>query len=721
MAVLQVSEVIAAYREVTIFPNPTSASISINDNEKTILLQSKWSQRDLDRKEKISFLRSHIINSATGEVLGQFGPQEIKHELWNKTSPSGKLRAVVRQYKDKNNEDKQYLEIFDSTKKLKTIDIHSLEKHGKILENNGQFGSFEWSPSEKYLLYIAEKKKAKISSFLSSKYCKEGNCVDEENKIGDEFEYSETWGEQLTECVQPILCIFDVQRNEVNILNNLPSDDSFGQAIWSPDEAGIIVCAWKNVPYKLGLKFCCQRRSMLYFLDIQKQSYEILSEVGRAVRFPCFSPDMTKLIYFDVPEGGAHNQCARLLKIDWKTKQKQVVVDQVSYAPESEFPGIYMYDLARNIWFDDSIHLALATSWRSTSAVILINTDTCEVKRITLNATNKKDLGSFGLLGVQKNFLLLVHSALNQPFQLIIGKVSCPNNLETIEWIYPDGPIQILDWLTFSIIQHKPSCDSKHSKYESLDYESILCMPKVDSNILPPLIVFTHGGPNSVFDTSFNMITSFFCKCGYAVLMVNYRGSIGFGQDSILSLTGNIGVQDVQDVKGALLEISNKNLIDDKSIFKFGGSHGGFLTIHMIGQYPDTFRAAATRNPVVNLTSLVSTSDIPDWVFAQCGLAFNYSSVADDQILPHLWLRSPLAYINQIKTPVLLLIGLDDKRVPPSQGNELYKALKARGVNVKYLTYPGNNHSLSEVETETDCMINTIKWFNTHLLCNSRQ
>ncbi|KAH9505080.1 hypothetical protein Btru_059465 [Bulinus truncatus] len=312
------------------------------------------------------------------------------------------------------------------------------------------------------------------------------------------------------------------------------------------------------------------------------------------------------------------------------------------------------------------------------------------------------DMDTIDVSNLNRQFLFRSEGAFDE---LILGKVTSPKSPESISWIYPYGSLEKLDWLTFSVFQHKPDSSKKHPIYDSLDFESILCLPKKDKDTASPLIVFTHGGPNAVFDISFNIIPSFFCKCGYAVLMVNYRGSIGFGQDSIISLTGSIGVQDVKDVESAMLEILDKKLVDDKHIFKFGGSHGGFLTLHIDWtNLPVVLSRSEFLKPVVNLTTMQSATDIPDWIFAQCGLPFVYSTLADALILPQLWSRSPIAYIDQIKTPVLLMIGQEDKRVPPSQGNELYRALKAKGVPVRYLTYPGNNHSIADVEAEADCM-----------------
>ncbi|CAG5127756.1 unnamed protein product, partial [Candidula unifasciata] len=102
-------------------------------------------------------------------------------------------------------------------------------------------------------------------------------------------------------------------------------------------------------------------------------------------------------------------------------------------------------------------------------------------------------------------------------------------------------------------------------------------------------------------------------------------------------------------------------------------------------------------------------------VFAQSGLEFEYRSLADDKCLNDLWRRSPLSYVDQVKTPLLILLGQDDKRVPNNQGLEYLRALKARQVPVRLQSYPGNNHSIDDVEADADVMVNTLLWFSSHI------
>jgi acylaminoacyl-peptidase len=130
-------------------------------------------------------------------------------------------------------------------------------------------------------------------------------------------------------------------------------------------------------------------------------------------------------------------------------------------------------------------------------------------------------------------------------------------------------------------------------------------------------IVAVHGGPHSCTPSSFiAMYTYLAWVCNAAILHVNYRGSTGFGQGSIDSLLGKIGSNDVGDVMQAVSEVTNdryNEVTKDTKMCIVGGSHGGFLTAHLIGQYPDFFTAACLRNPVINLPSMANVTDIPDW------------------------------------------------------------------------------------------------------------
>lgn len=200
------------------------------------------------------------------------------------------------------------------------------------------------------------------------------------------------------------------------------------------------------------------------------------------------------------------------------------------------------------------------------------------------------------------------------------------------------------------INRQEMSCYILHTSYDETnidDNESILILPPSSQNSsgkLPGLLVCPHGGPHSAFTTAYVAQYSDFLSYlgGYAILLVNYRGSIGYGQKPLESLPGNIGTIDVKDVYDATLSVLSLNppLVDSSPSNRaiFGGSHGGFLTAHMIGQYPQLYAAAALRNPVINIPPMFTTSDIPDWTVVEaCGIGSydfgKYQLPSNDQLV----------------------------------------------------------------------------------------
>ena len=182
----------------------------------------------------------------------------------------------------------------------------------------------------------------------------------------------------------------------------------------------------------------------------------------------------------------------------------------------------------------------------------------------------------------------------------------------------------------------------------------------------------------------------------------------------LYSLPGKIGVQDVQDVKKVteLFLDQCDDICDRENIFLFGGSHGGFLSAHLIGQFSDYYRAAVMRNPLIDISAMPAATDIIDWTYFETGLPYQQDILPTSESVRIMLEKSPITLIKNIKAPILLCIGLKDARVPPkSQGIMYYKLLKANNKKVKMLAYPNDAHSLATVETEGDFFVNTCKWF----------
>jgi acylaminoacyl-peptidase len=182
------------------------------------------------------------------------------------------------------------------------------------------------------------------------------------------------------------------------------------------------------------------------------------------------------------------------------------------------------------------------------------------------------------------------------------------------------------------------------------------------------------------------------------------------------SLFGKVGSQDVADMKTAVEEALKANEhLDPSRVGACGGSHGGFLSLHLVGQHGDVFKAAAVRNPVTNIATMYGATDIPDWCYTESGSAPTYAQPDAGQYSKALEM-SPMAHVSKITSPVMLLVGGDDRRVPPFQSKEFYYALKERGAQVEMLWYDKHTHGLAETpKGEGDGLVNICYFFQKHL------
>ncbi|XP_053577103.1 acylamino-acid-releasing enzyme isoform X2 [Bombina bombina] len=720
-------EIASLYRDLSQFPSLSSVSIGPNVTTqyggKYSNIYTEWSQRDLDRNEQVKFCRHYIVfhDNKTVVYSGACGNgSEIKGELLSKESPSGNLKAVLRESKNSKGDDTQFLEVWNKNRKVKSINLTALDKHGKVYEDD-QFGCLSWSHSESHLLYIAEKKCPKAESFfqtgaeeLSSGASEEGDDGANKPVKGDQFVLREDWGEGLVNKSVPVLCVLDIESSNISVLEGIPENVSPGQAFWSPDDTGVVFVGWYHSFFRLGLKYCPNRRAALFFVDLTGGKCETLSSDTSAVFSPRLSPDKCRIVYLQCDVFGPHQQCCRMLTYDWYTKVTTTVVDTVSRCTDGQFSGIYTSLLASFCWSADSQRVILDTEQRSEHALFVIDTKSGAVTPLQSKGSST---GSWKLMAIDRDLLVVSFSSPSCPPTVKVGFLPPAGREQDITWVSLEeeeqNPIQGIDW-SFKI--HQPPPEQENPQYPGLEFESILLKPQdVSAESKLPLVVYPHGGPHSSFASEWMLFPATLCKMGFAVLLVNYRGSLGFGRDSILSLPGKVGDQDVKDVQMAVQQVLQEEPIDPSKVMLCGGSHGGFLSLHLIGQYPGFYKACIARNPVTNIAAMVGSTDIPDWCLVESGLPYSYQSLPDAAQWGEMLNKSPIRYVSQVKTPVLLMLGEDDRRVPNKQGLEYYRALRGHGVTSRVLWYPGNNHSLSKVDAESDSFMNIALWILKHM------
>ena len=223
-----------------------------------------------------------------------------------------------------------------------------------------------------------------------------------------------------------------------------------------------------------------------------------------------------------------------------------------------------------------------------------------------------------------------------------------------------------------------------------------------------PMILSIHGGPHGMYGYAFNPTLQAYAMDGYAVLYLNPRGSNGYGQKFSDGTLNEWGGGDYRDLMAGVDDALKRYAwIDADRLGVTGGSYGGFMTNWIITQTP-RFKAAVSVASVSNLISFYSTSLYQDLIHAEFG-SFPWDNY--DQ----LWRWSPLRYARAAQTPTMFIHGESDNDVHITQAEEMYMALKRRGVETVLVRYPREGHGLREPRHRVDALERTLSWFDRFL------
>jgi dipeptidyl aminopeptidase/acylaminoacyl peptidase len=208
---------------------------------------------------------------------------------------------------------------------------------------------------------------------------------------------------------------------------------------------------------------------------------------------------------------------------------------------------------------------------------------------------------------------------------------------------------------------------------------------------LPPYIVFVHGGPTSSSPLKFDLAYAYFTSRGIGIIDVNYGGSTGHGREYRERLRGQWGVVDVEDCVAAARGLAATGAADGKRLAIRGGSAGGWTTLAALTR-TDAFAAGASYFGVAEL--LRFAEDTHDFESRYLDGLIGPLPEARDLYVE----RAPLSHVDELSCPVLLLQGLEDKVVPPSQAELFRDALAAKGIPHAYLAFEGEQHGFRKAE-----------------------
>jgi dipeptidyl aminopeptidase/acylaminoacyl peptidase len=230
--------------------------------------------------------------------------------------------------------------------------------------------------------------------------------------------------------------------------------------------------------------------------------------------------------------------------------------------------------------------------------------------------------------------------------------------------------------------------------------------PDFDRSKKYPMQLHIHGGPHSMYGVGFNFGWQEHAANNYVILYTNPRGSTGYGSSFGNMIMRAYPSKDFDDLMAGVDELLKKGFVDDRNLFVTGCSGGGVLTAWTVG-HTDRFAAASANCPVIDWLSFVGTTDGASWYY-------NFEKLPWEDPSEHIR-RSPLTYVGNVKTPTMLMTGVQDLRTPMPQTEQFYSALKLRKVPAAMVRFNEEWHgTTSRPSNFMRTQLYLRYWFDKH-------
>ncbi|KAJ2849281.1 hypothetical protein IWW36_002740 [Coemansia brasiliensis] len=688
------------------------------------------SQRDFTRdcKRQITGHITLALCDSKAVVLARSTPADVSNVSGSQPCPvDPSIVAVLRTA----SESERFVEIWRDGVLEKSVDVSNV--HGQFYADS-TFGRLAWSHSGTYVVYAAEKpqyEKAQPDKAGNEAEYDEGEVTDEITGsvagIADprRYRFDSDWGETFSGKRPPVLIVFEVDSGRVRVLPS-PEGISPGQAQCLDDR--IVFTGYQHAVRKHGIVYCQNRPSGIYTCDFGGKDVRCL--FSGSVRSPRITPSRKGLVFLSTATGGPHASTSELLHYDLATDSVSTLVPIIDEPLEVQqriggtllpqgFVGIYTDQLPSEPWIStteapDCEVMVFSSTWRSTTAVLAL-----DLYHRALSLHSPID-GSCDceVLGANGDIVIAKHSTPAQSESLMIGETKHLTQELSICWHKPDQPTASnTEW---EVVRGSQGGESR--------LESIFIYPPkpdhdthyfwADGNPASrPLAVVPHGGPHSTYTVAYNPLVAGLVRLGFGVLLVNFTGSLGFGQNAVLAQIGKMDTLSIDEIQEAASNIHSHKAGDIQRTVYVGGSYSGYAGALLAGTVPGFYRGIVLRNPVISIGENAAMSDIPDWAYAELGL--DYSFEAPPELTPAeftaMWRASPSRLVDKVKDPLLLLLGAGDRRVPPAQSYSYFARLKAAGAPVQCKVYPDVGHPLNTVEAERDSFVSIARFFASAL------
>jgi dipeptidyl aminopeptidase/acylaminoacyl peptidase len=549
-------------------------------------------------------------------------------------------------------------------------------KAWQLTKSQTGVGMFHWSEDSRYIAFTATALESQASEGRRDEY-------GDYEVIGKEYQQNQLWSVDVAEAetsVQP-------QTPERLITDTSINVEGF---TWSPDSRRIAFVAAASP------LLTSNRTQDIYLLELsQEKTVKKIVGLAGPDFSPMFSPDGKELAFLswlgqpDYYYANLHIAVVEVAR----------VIDKAATGPSDVRDMTAHFDEVPNLlgWGPTGIYFSAYL--RTNVQVFNIEPHGGEIRQIT-----------------QPNNLLIESASFTQDFRSMAFAAEDVSHMAEL-YVSPiasfspkkltDMTAQVKDWnLGVSEVITWKSQDGT-------EIDGVLYKPaNYDRNRRYPLIVESHGGPADISLPTLSPLENAYpvqqlLAEGSLVLKPNYRGSAGYGAAFRALDTRNVGMGEMSDVMSGVDHLIAQGIVDPNRLGAMGSSWGGYIS-SFLATHTNRFKAVSESSGITDLTTEYANTDDPTFYLQY----LHATPWGDPQVYAK---NSPITTVSRATTPVLIQEGSTDKRVPPPNAYELYRALQDAGVESRMILYPGFGHGANQPKPMLAVIQSNLDWFNHYL------
>ena len=431
--------------------------------------------------------------------------------------------------------------------------------------------------------------------------------------------------------------------------------------IWSPDSSKLLyVCKKKS-----GKEYATSTNTDIYTFDLASGKTENITEgmMGYDVN-PKFSPDGKSLLWQSMARDGYEADKNDVVVMDWVSKKKTNLT--------KNWDESVVGDVA---WSNDSKMIYFTTAKRGTKQFFALNPKDAKVKQISDGAFDVNEIVAF-----QNDFAFVTRTDIN-------------HNADLFKLNLKDGTMLQITQVNKENYANLTPSKSELKMVKTSDGKEMGVWfhypPNFDPNKKYPTLLYCQGGPQSALTQYFSTRWNFALMAanGYIVVAPNRRGMPGWGTKWNEDISKDWGGQPMRDYIAAADFAKTLPFVDGSRMGAVGASYGGYSVFMLAGIHENRFKTFIAHDGLFDMKSWYGTTE--ELWFANWDLGGNYWQNPQPKAYTD---YNPSNFVEKWNTPIMVIQGGIDFRVPYEQGQEAFQAAKLKGLKTKFLYFPNENH-----------------------------